>query len=300
MSQYHTPVLAKEVLQFLSVTKNGRYIDATVGGGGHTSTILAAGGRVLGIDADEEAIEEVRRARRGFQSADSKYKIGEDLTLVKGNFRDIDKIAQKSGFDEANGVLFDLGVSSYQLDTPGRGFSFQHDVALDMRMDKELVVSAKDLINGLTKKELYELFTRIGEEPNAHAIVNTIIRARGIKPIETTGQLADLVAQAYRGKQGKIHPATKVFLALRVAVNDELGTLRVALPKALSITKKGGRIVVISFHSLEDRIVKQTFGQFLEQGKGRIVTDKPIMASVLESDTNRRARSAKLRAFEKI
>ncbi len=290
MDEYHIPVFEQEVTRFLDVQRGNRYIDATLGGGGHSFEILKRGGSVLGIDVDDEAIAFVKK----------KFSINERLTLVRGNFKDIAEIARLHGFTNVSGVLFDLGVSSYQLDTQDRGFSFKNSGPLDMRMDKSLSVTAEDLVNGLTKEELYELFSKYGEEDFAFAISKSIVGARSIKPITTTGELAAIIAKSVHGGNRDIHPATRAFQALRIVVNDELHSLKTALPQALTILGKKGRIVVISFHSLEDRIVKQAFRKFAKENKGNILTDKPIVPSESEQIANRRSRSAKLRVFEKI
>lgn len=290
MNNYHKSVLLQEVLDLLKVTPGKKYIDATLGGGGHTEAILERGGDVLGLDVDEDALEFVRAKNEGERKG--------TLVLAKGNFKDIDTIAKKHGFDQVAGILFDLGVSSYQLDTPEKGFSFQEG-PLDMRMDRSLSVRAQDLVNGLTNKELQELFVKLGEERYARSIAKHIDYYRKTKPIETTAELAAIVREAVPNLPSRIHPATKVFQALRIAVNDELHVLREALPKAYSLLGTGGRLAVISFHSLEDRIVKQAFVSFAEDGSGQILTPKPIEATEEEQNGNRRSRSAKLRGIEK-
>ncbi len=297
MNNFHTPVLLKEVLGFLEVKEGKRYIDATLGGGGHTGEILRLGGRVLGIDQDEEALKYVKNNFK-LQITNSK------LLTAKGNFRDIDRIAHLNKFDKVGGIIFDLGLSSYQVDNPKRGFSFSKGGPLDMRMDKELAVSARDLINVLPKGELNEIFSKFGEERNALAISRGIVSARRIAPIETTGDLSGIIQQAY-GIKGEVNDFTRanlnkrVFQALRIAVNDELGSLEEALPKALGLLESGGRMAVISFHSLEDRIVKQAFAGFEKENKGRVITKKPVTATEEEKRVNTRSRSAKLRVFEK-
>src|SRR3990167_10717508 len=279
MSNFHKPVLLKEIIEGLGVKKGKKYIDATVGGGGHSFEILRLGGIVLGVDVDRESLEYIKKLGKP-----------ENLTLARGNFRDIDKIALLNNFDRAAGIIFDLGVSSHQIDNPTRGFSFQNEGPLDMRMDRELGVRALDLIKILTKGELSEIFTKFGEETRAWAISNAIVRARSIKPIETTTDLAKIVL-AIGGK------SKKVFQALRIAVNDELNSILEALPQALGLLKENGRLCVISFHSLEDRIVKKKFLEFEEKGMGRIITKKPIIPTEDEIEGNKRARSAKLRIF---
>ena len=311
MSSFHTPVLLKEIIENLKVKKGNQYIDATIGGGGHAVEILKNGGVVLGIDVDQEAIEHVKKILRDKDIRILSEKKNESLnilvsqypniTLVRGNFRDIDKIAHLSNFDNVSGIIFDLGVSSYQLETANRGFSFQKIGPLDMRMDQDLGVSAADLIKVLKKGELYELFTKLGEESRARQFSSSIVRARGIKPIETTRDLA-LVLEGGKGATSAFARATaskKVFQALRIAVNDELNSIREALPKAVDLLPRNGRLLVISFHSLEDRIVKKLFLEFESKGKGEIVTKKPITPSHLEIEINRRVRSAKLRVFKR-
>ena len=289
MNNYHTSVLLQEVLDYLELKRGKWYIDATLGGGGHTQAILERGCRVLGIDVDQDALNHVRQ-RLGSN---------EDLVLARGNFREIDTLAKEHGLEKVSGILFDVGVSSYQLDTPERGFSFQ-DGPLDMRMDQQLSVTAGDLVNGLTNKELQELFVRLGEERYARSIAKHIEVYRKEQLIRTTGQLVGIISQAVPHLPTKVHPATRVFQALRIAVNDELHALSEALPKAVNLLESGGRLVVISFHSLEDRIVKRAFVTFEQEGLGKIITKKPIEATEDELGENRRSRSAKLRVFEKI
>lgn len=299
MSDFHEAVLLHEVIDALEVEKEKKYIDATIGGGGHGIEIVKHGGVVLGIDADEEAIAFTKR-RWNVESRS--LNLGEkNLILVNGNFKDIDKIARLHEFDSVAGILFDLGVSSFQLDTVGRGFSFLRDAPLDMRMDQSLAVSALDLINVLTKGELNELFTKLGEENFALAISDRIVRARKVEPITTTTQLANLVARVYgRRRKIGINPATKVFQALRIAVNDELNNVREGLPKAFELLKSNGRLIVISFHSLEDRIVKHTFRDWERRGRGNVLTKKPVEPKEEEVMKNARARSAKMRIIEKV
>src|SRR3989338_69188 len=235
MNNFHVSVLLKEAIDYLNVEKNNKYIDATLGGSGHSFEILKHGGIVLGIDADSDAIKFVSRR---WKIESRKWNIDEEnLKIVQGNFRDIDEIARLNNFENVDGIIFDLGVSSYQIDTKDRGFSFQKTGPLDMRMDKNLSVKAADLINILTKGELYELFTKLGEEHSALAISDNIVRARRVKPIKTTEDLVSVIAQALGFEKGRISDkmkskiASKVFQALRIAVNDELNSLREALPK---------------------------------------------------------------------
>jgi len=313
--RFHTPVLLKETTDFLNIEKGKKYIDATVGGGGHTEAILKAGGKVLGIDWDPEAIEAAKRhlktacpaplgalrgrGRRPRREVSSLWGPDAFWKIVRGNFGCLSEIAEKESFGKVNGILFDLGVSSHQLEVFERGFSFQADAPLDMRMDPNLAVTAADLLKVLSKKQLYALFIRFAQEKRARAIADAIVRARKIKPIETTKQLADLVVKVYgdRRKIRRIHPATKAFLALRIAVNSELENLKLALPRAVWLLKSGGRLAVISFHESEDRIVKMFFKKEKEL---KILTKKPITPSEEELRINPRCRSAKLRVAEKI
>jgi len=298
MNNYHTPVLLKEVIELLQVQTGQKYIDATIGGAGHTEAILSLGGKVLGIDEDQDALDYVQKR---FKIQDSGLK---NLILAKGNFRDLGKIAHLNSFERVSGILFDLGVSSHQVDTANRGFSFLKEGPLDMRMDKDSRVTAETLVNLLEKGELYDLFNKLGQEHRAWAVSNSIVRARRVKAIQTTQDLADVVALAY-GITGEVSDWTKnkinqkVFQALRMAVNNELENIQVALPQALELLEEKGRIAVISFHSLEDGIVKKMFKDFKDRSLGRIITEKPMEATEEEKERNSRARSAKLRVFER-
>ncbi len=295
MNNFHTPVLLQEIIEHIDPSPGKKYIDATIGGGGHTEAILEKGGLVLGIDVDQDAHSYVQE---NFKFQISNFK----LKVAKGNFRDIDKITRLNNFEKVAGIIFDLGVSSFQIDNPNRGFSFQKEGELDMRMDQDLQVKALDLINGLTKSELYELFTRLGEESFARPISDMIVKVRTVNPIKTTTQLRELLAKtrnAWTPKE-KAMASKKVFQALRIAVNSELDNIKEALPKAIDLLENKGRLAIISFHSLEDRIVKENFILFEEKGLGKIVTKKPIEASEEEVSKNKRSRSAKLRVFIKL
>lgn len=308
MDFYHQSVLLNEIVKALRIQKGKKYIDATIGGGGHTFEILKRGGVVLGIDVDEEAIDYVKKEFK-IQSSTLRprsgqaFKIDEKaLLVVKGNFREIDKIAHSKRFNNVCGIIFDLGFSSHQIETKERGFSYQDNCPLDMRMDQDLRVKAKDLINVLTKGELYELFFKLGEERRARAIADVIDGARRIRPIGTTEELVRLLLKVYQMKntfKNRSIASKKVFQALRIAVNDELNNLREALPLAISLLGKNGRLAVISFHSLEDRIVKQFYRQWQEKKYGEILTKKPLLPSEEERTMNARSRGAKLRIFEK-
>lgn len=291
MKFQHTPVLLLEGIEALNVSRGKKYIDATIGGGGHANLILEGGGLVLGIDQDEEALEYVHEE----QIERIKKK---KLILVRGNFRDVKKLAHENKFDKVDGILFDLGVSSHQLNAVERGFSIRHDARLDMRMDRQGGLSAYEIVNRYPYQRLVEIFHKYGEEHNASEIAREIVDRRRNKKIETTGELARMI-ERIRHKSEHIHPATRVFQALRIETNDELSSLREALVDSLTLLKSSGRIVAISFHSLEDRIVKQTFEQFKRKNMGEIITKKPLTATFEEKKKNIRARSAKLRVFEK-
>jgi len=283
----HKPILIKEVLEFLQVKKGGRYIDGTLGEGGHAKEIIQAGGDVLGIEQDPKILTQARN------------NLGNEALLVEGNFRRIDEIARENKFTEVSGILLDLGISSWHLEESGRGFTFQKEEPLDMRADPNLAVTAADLLNGLTKHELERLIRQFGEEERAGELARALVRARTLRPLRTTGDLLKVVSEVKgRGGREKLHPATKIFQALRIAVNDELENLRSVLPRAFGILGKGGTLVVISFHSLEDREVKRFFAQMGKDGEGEILTPKPIQPSSQEVSQNQRSRSARLRAFK--
>ena len=302
MNDFHTSVLLHSVIDNLNVSPGKRYIDATLGGGGHASAIIDRGGVVLGLDQDEEAIAFVKQKFLIPNSPPSPTlrRAGKFL-ISKGSFKDIREIARKKKFENVDGILFDLGVSSHQFDTPERGFSFQYDAPLDMRMDRDLQVTAEDLVNGLHKSELAALFMKLGQEYQARRIAEAIVGARSRSKIRSTKELAQIILKAGGGKPkpGDIHPATKVFQSLRIAVNDELNSIREGLAGAIELLGPSGRLVVISFHSLEDRIVKHAFLEFEEKHKGKIVTKKPIIPDEKEQRENRRSRSAKMRVFER-
>ena len=297
MNKFHVPVLLKESVEALGVKKNKKYIDATLGGGGHAGEIIKRGGIVLGIDQDKEALEYVKK---NFKFQISNFK----LILANGNFEDIDNIAKENGFEKVSGILFDLGVSSHQIDDRKRGFSFLKEGPLDMRMNKNSPITAEYLVNLLGKGELYAIFKNYGQEARANAISRAVTGARKIKAIKTTGELVEVIQRAY-GIKGELSDfiknniSQKVFQALRIAVNDELRVTEEALPKALELLEKRGRIAVISFHSLEDKIVKEMFINFQKQNMGKIITKKPVIAKEEEIQKNARSKSAKLRVFEK-
>ena len=307
---YHTPVLLKEVVTQLQPHDGGLYVDCTVGGGGHAHEILCAcgpGGRVVGLDWDEEAIAASRERLREF---------GGRVQLVRANYVELERVLMSLGVTTVDGVAFDLGVSSRQFNESGRGFSFQREGPLDMRMNRQLGATARDVLRSASLEELAKIFRVYGEEKRARAVARQIVAEREQKPLETTTQLARLVERVLGPRHGGgIHPATRVFQALRIAVNNELDNLKHGLDVAARFLGSGGRLAVISFHSLEDRIVKQFF---VEQSSGcicppdlpvcacgrkqllRIVTRKPVMPSEEEINANPRSRSAKLRVAEKI
>ena len=295
-NNYHKSVLFSEVLEALNIIPDEVYLDCTLGGGGHTEGILKFAGKVIALDVDQDAIDNAKK-KFGLAEADGVWVApGGRLTIIKENFQNLDKALSLAGVEKVGGVLFDLGVSSYMFDTPERGFSFTKEGPLDMRMDQRLTVKASDLINALNEGELYELFTRLGEVSNARPIARNICRSRLEKKIETTEDLAKIVKEVSKNWKGDIDPATKVFMALRIAVNDELNALKVALPKATAHMKLGARLVALSFHSLEDRIVKEFIRDSREL---KSLTEKPIVPSEAELSENRRSRSVKMRVAEK-
>ena len=295
----HIPVLLKEVMDALAVRSGGRYVDGTLGRSGHTKEIIARGGMVLGIDRDEQAIREIGEVA--------------GLTAVRGRHGDLKEIANEKGWNEVDGILLDLGVSSPQLDEAGRGFSFLREGPLDMRMDRSWALSAADIVNSESAERLEEIFRELGEEPQSRRIARAIVKEREKRKFETTVEFADFIERVV-GRRGAHHPATRVFQALRMEVNDEIGELERALEGGLEILKSGGRFAVITFESLTDRIVKRFFAKHvgrmasLQQGgerwegeepRMRAVTGKVVVASEEEADLNPRSRSAKLRAAEK-
>ena len=280
----HIPVLAAEVVHWLGIHPGKMYLDATFGSGGHTQKILDAGGRVIALDRDEEAI------RVGQEQFASEISSG-DLELVHNRFDCLETVV---GRRNVAGVLFDLGMSTMQLSSD-RGFSFG-DESLDMRMDHALGVTAADLVNGLGRRELVKLFQTLGEEPFAARIAEAIVVRRKEKPLTHAHELARLIENT-AGRHGRIHPATRVFQALRMVVNDERGQLTRALPQAVSVLERGGKLTVISFHSLEDRIVKHFGKEQQSDGMLESLTTTPIRPSEEEVRTNPSSRSAKMRVY---
>jgi 16S rRNA (cytosine1402-N4)-methyltransferase len=308
LASYHTPVLREEVLTWLITSTDGVYVDATLGGGGHAESILQRldpTGMLIGFDADPDAIQFAAARLSGF---------GERATLVHDNFRNITAALAQRGINLVSGILFDLGVSSYQLDEPSKGFSFRGDDRLDMRMDPSQVLDARTLLNQYDETELAEVFWIYGEERASHSLARAIARQRTKAPLETTGELVAVVKSVV-GERFLIKTLARVFQALRIEVNKELENLTEALAQAILLLQPGAHVVVISYHSLEDRIVKETFKReaalILPSGnklvpdtilepKLRILTKKPVVARDEESRANPRSRSAKLRAAEKI
>jgi 16S rRNA (cytosine1402-N4)-methyltransferase len=311
MVSFHTPVMLEKVLQSLRCKPGGIYVDGTLGGGGHARAILentAPDGLLIGIDRDDDALLESEKRLQPF---------GQRKILIKGNFADIGEILTNLNIRKVDGILLDLGVSSHQLDTADRGFSFSLDAPLDMRMDQSSRYRAYDLVNLSPEKELRKVIRDYGEEPMAGRIARAILAKRASAPIRTTIELADVVCRAVRrqGVRKKVHPATRTFQAIRIAVNQELSNLSTAMDAGIDQLGQGGRFSIISFHSLEDRIVKETFRswegrcqcppglpvcQCQREAKLRVLTRKPLRPEASESETNPRARSARLRTAEKI
>jgi 16S rRNA (cytosine1402-N4)-methyltransferase len=288
-------VLTSEVVSLLAPGRGGLFVDCTVGAGGHSLALLDAGAtRVIGLDRDPSALA---------VAADTLRRFGDRTELVHADFREFEAVLDARGIGAIDGALADLGVSSMQLDAPGRGFSFQRDEPLDMRMDQTAGATAADLVREADERELADVIYRHGEERFARRIARAIVRARGEAPIDSTGRLADVVRRAVpRRGWSRIDPATRTFQALRIHVNRELDGLEVFLGRLLRRLAAGGRAAIVAFHSLEDRIVKHTFRSLerMADVQARILTRKPVVASDEELARNPRARSAKLRAIERI
>lgn len=302
---YHLPVLLAETIESLQPAPGKLIFDGTLGGGGHSEALLQQGVRVVAMDQDERALIYANARLKSY---------ADRFCALRGNFRHFPQIVEEAGVSGFDGMLVDIGVSSHQLDDGARGFSFNKDAPLDMRMDTDADQTAADVVNTAAEEELSQLFFDYGEEPNARRIARAIVKARASCLIQTTTQLAEIVAAA-SPKRGKRHPATLVFQALRIAVNDELAALRDFLAAAPKWLKPGGRLAVITFHSLEDRIVKQTFAHLAAPELDRpewpaprtnpdcvlkLITRKPIEASEVERELNPRARSARLRVVERL
>ena len=307
----HRSVLLEETVNGLNIKPEGIYVDGTLGGGGHAYEVcvrLNDKGSIVGIDQDEAAIEAASIRLKDF---------GEKVTIVRSNYCDMKSRLHELGIDKVDGIMLDLGVSSYQLDTPERGFSYREDAALDMRMDRRQTMTARDIVNDYSEMELYRVIRDYGEDKFAKNIARHIVLEREKSSIETTGELTEIIKHAipmkYQKKSG--HPAKRTFQAIRIELNRELEVLRDSLDDMIEILNPGGRLCIITFHSLEDRIVKSAFKKNENPctcpshfpvcvcgnvSKGRIITKKPILPSVEEQESNSRSKSAKLRIFERV
>lgn len=306
----HTSVLLEEVIENLHINPDGTYVDGTLGGGGHSYHIaerLSPKGRLLGIDQDDAAIEAAGERLSVF---------GDKVTIVRSNYKDMDQVLRDNGIYDVDGIVLDLGVSSYQLDTAERGFSYKYDTGLDMRMDRRQTLTAKDIVNAYSLQELSRIIRDYGEDKFAQNIARHIVQAREKEPIETTGQLNDIIRGAIPAKMRTVggHPSKRTFQAIRIACNSELDVLRDSLSMMVDLLKPGGRLCIITFHSLEDRIVKSAFRTYENpcvcppdfpvcvcgrKSKGKVITRKPVLPGAEETKGNKRAKSAKLRVFEK-
>ncbi|MEK4662493.1 16S rRNA (cytosine(1402)-N(4))-methyltransferase RsmH [Priestia sp. FSL H7-0729] len=314
---HHITVLKEEATEGLNIKQDGIYVDCTLGGGGHSSVIaskLGPGGRLIALDQDDWALDNAREKLAAY---------GDRVTLVKTNFRDLEQVLKdldvlmKDGIPQVDGILYDLGVSSPQFDEGERGFSYNHDAPLDMRMDQDAMLTAKEIVNEWPEEEIARILYRYGEEKFSRRIARVIVEKRAKSIIETTGELVELIKEGIPAAARRTggHPAKRSFQALRIAVNDELGAFEEGLHQAVRCLAPGGRVSVITFHSLEDRICKQIFSSYLEKctcppdfplcvcgGKGtlRLVNRKPLSPTETELAENSRARSAKLRVAEKL
>ena len=306
----HTSVLLHETIDSLKVKPEGIYVDGTLGGGGHAyelSSRLGPQGRLIGIDQDGEAIEAAGERLKEFK---------DQVTIVRSNYVNTPQVLRDLGIDRVDGIYLDLGVSSYQLDTPERGFTYREDAPLDMRMDQRGEITAADILNNSSQQELYRIIRDYGEEKFAANIAKHIVRMREERPFETTGQLIEAVKAAIpaRVRATGGHPAKQTFQAIRIALNGELDVLEKSIDEMIQLLNPGGRLAIITFHSLEDRIVKIKFRENEHpcicppdfpvcvcgrKSRGRVITRKPILPSQEETETNRRAKSAKLRVFER-
>ena len=306
----HVSVLLQETVDGLNVKPDGIYVDGTLGGGGHSyevCTRLGAKGSIIGIDQDEAAIEAASIRLKDF---------GEKVTIVRSNYCDMKSRLHELGIDRVDGIMLDLGVSSYQLDTADRGFSYREDAPLDMRMDQRSEMTARDIVNDYSEMDLYRVIRDYGEDKFAKNIARHIVQERAKRPIETTGELTEVIRHAipmkFQKKTG--HPAKRTFQAIRIELNRELDVLRDSLDDMIDMLNPGGRLCIITFHSLEDRIVKSAFKKNENPctcpsdfpvcvcgkvSKGRVITRKPILPSEEEMETNSRSKSAKLRIFER-
>ncbi len=289
----HIPVLLNEVLEYLNPQPDQNFIDATAGDGGHSRAILektAPKGKLIAIDRDTDSII---RAKSNLEE------FGGRIVFINDSFGNILKIAEKNKIDFVNGILFDFGMSTNQLENSGRGFSFQKDEILDMRYDVKNPLTAEDIINDYSETQLAEIFLKYGEEPKARIIARTIIYARRKKRIKTTKELTEIIEKVSK-RRGRLHPATLVFQALRIEVNQELAEIEKALAGIPEILSNGGRAAFISFHSLEDRLIKNWIKDLNKENIIKILNKKPLTASIEELKANPKSRSAKLRAIEKV
>lgn len=307
----HVSVLLQETIDGLAVKPDGIYVDGTTGGGGHSYEIckmLGENGRLICIDQDAEALAAAEKRLEPFAGI---------VTLVKSNYAQMKEVLKQLGIDKVDGIVLDLGVSSYQLDNAERGFSYREDAPLDMRMDREQTLTARDIVNEYPESELYRIIKEYGEERFAKNIARNICKRRQDKPLETTFELVDIIrgSMPAKARNGKSHPAKRTFQAIRIECNQELEVLRQALDEMVDLLKDGGRISIITFHSLEDRMVKTSFRRQENpctcppdfpvcvcgnKPKGKVITRKPILPSEEECEQNTRSKSAKLRVFERI
>jgi len=290
--KYHEPVLLKETIENLNVREGGKYIDATLGDGGHSLEILKRGGYVLGLDVNEKSLKRAQ-LRIKKEGLDERFK------GVLGNFKNIEKIGKENGFEKINGIVYDLGYSSYELEELGSGLSFQTDETLDMRLSNSLGVTAADLLNSLNEKDIAKLIYEYSDEKMSRKIAREIVKTRSLKKIQTTKDLVEIInSVSYPGyERGRINPATRTFQALRIVVNDEIENLKKSLPQAARLLLPGSVIILITFHSLEDKVAKE----FSRRARPSIkeVYEKPLRPSEEEIERNPRSRSAKLRVFRK-
>ena len=303
---HHIPVMLEEVLDALEPAEGKTYLDGTLGGGGHTGELLRRGATVYGVDRDADALAAATERLREYSA----------FHAIRGNFHDMKRLAEENAVPPLDGVLLDLGVSSFQLDTAERGFSYHADAPLDMRMDQSRDFTAKDLVNSYPEEKLYEIIKHYGEERYAKSIARNICRKRQEKEIETTGELVDIIKSSMpaKAKNGKGHPAKRTFQAIRIELNHELDVLQDALEDMVDLLNPGGRLCIITFHSLEDRIVKNFFRKMEnpctcppdfpvcvcgKKPKGKVITRKPILPGEEELEINSRSKSAKLRIFER-
>ena len=309
MEFVHKSVLLDEVIEGLDIKENGTYVDGTLGGAGHAGHVcerLGTDGRFIGIDQDEDAIK---------VSTERLKKYGDKVTIVRSNYSDMPDVVHELGISGVDGITLDLGVSSFQLDTAERGFSYRMDAPLDMRMDQRQKMTARDIVNDYTEADLYRVIRDYGEDKFAKNIAKHIVQARAVKPVETTAELSEIIRASipmkFQKKSG--HPAKRTFQAIRIELNRELDVLRDSLDDMIDLLNPGGRLCIITFHSLEDRIVKSAFRKNEnpctcppdfpvcvcgKKSKGSIITKKPILPSEEELEYNSRSKSAKLRIFE--